>query len=326
MSGGIRYTGDVEYLGEEPLPEDYEGKWMGIDPPNRHRRMVDTRYLWDPWREYDKRGQIYEIDGERLIESLPPKKEPEMHKEVKEVLRGIEHVKGVELRATSKGHIAVYFNEKLVSTISRTPSDSRWRQNVLSDLRRVGIFPNTTKSKNGEKEPMITPMPIEDIRKAIDKMAEHRGARAMFARFLVYDMPVLQPGIKTHASVAAAEQTIGQLMKNHGLSPEMHLLYSEALNVWDSLEAMKRRTEREAEFAAANKPPTRDMSIVHKPAPTPTPEQAPTPEPAVLEPAASTNGSSNKDAYMQVLLEILKKDGSTTDEKILERLDKLAGI
>lgn len=326
MSGGIRYTGDVEYLGEEPLPEDYEGKWMGIDPPNRHRRMVDTRYLWDPWREYDKRGQIYEIDGERLIESLPPKKEPKMHKDVKEVLRGIEHVKGVELRATSKGHIAVYFNEKLVSTISRTPSDSRWRQNVLSDLRRVGIFPNTTKAKNGEKEPMITPMPIEDIRKAIDKMAEHRGARAMFARFLVYDMPVLQPGIKTHASVAAAEQTIGQLMKNHGLSPEMHLLYSEALNVWDSLEAMKRRTEREAEFAAANKPPTRDMSIVHKPAPTPTPEQAPTPEPAVLEPATSTNGSSNKDAYMQVLLEILKKDGSTTDEKILERLDKLAGI
>ena len=50
-----------------------------------------------------------------------------MHKEVKELLRGIEHIEGVELRDSGKGHIVVSQNGKFVASISRTPSDTRWR-------------------------------------------------------------------------------------------------------------------------------------------------------------------------------------------------------
>ena len=45
------------------------------------------------------------------------------------------------LRVERGSHYKVYSREgRLLSVISLTPSDHRWRKNAVSDLRRAGVF------------------------------------------------------------------------------------------------------------------------------------------------------------------------------------------
>lgn len=154
-----------------------------------------------------------------------------MNKDVKQLVRSIEHIEGVEVRYTGSGHQAVYLNDKFVVTISSTPSDRRWRENTTALLRQAGITPANQPA--GPAKPPVEIASVAELRKRIAAMPN----KAVFARFLTEEMPKLQPGLRTYKTFDSASASIHDFVKrtNGGLSAWSHLLIDTAMREWDAL-------------------------------------------------------------------------------------------
>lgn len=153
-----------------------------------------------------------------------------MNKDVKQLVRNIEHIDGVELRNTGSGHLAVYLNEKYVVTIASTPGDRRWRENTMALLRQAGITPANQPA--GPPKRPVDIMSVSELRKRVAALPN----KAAFARFLFEDMPKLQPGLRTYKTFDSASASLHDLVKrtNGGLSSWTHLLIDTGFREWDN--------------------------------------------------------------------------------------------
>jgi hypothetical protein len=231
-----------------------------------------------------------------------------MDKEVKQLLKTIEHIQGVEVRATNKSHIGVYKDGKIVTTIPTTPSDHRWRDNAVRNLRAAGITPSVHPVKPVKAPARV--YTIEELRKRVTALSP----RSDFCRFIVHDMPKLHPKMRTYKNYDSAVSSMNDFVhEGLGLSPWAHLLLNQAFRDWDALQAQVARVEEvRAEREAENEP---GEVIIEQEVMEALAEELP------IEPVA--NGLRSQ--YTSVLLEILRNEGSYVDDKILERLDRMAG-
>ena len=65
-----------------------------------------------------------------------------MHKELRKMVNEAE-AQGFETRRTSKGHIQVSKDGRIVSVFAGTPSDQRSWRNSLAALKRAGFKPRS---------------------------------------------------------------------------------------------------------------------------------------------------------------------------------------
>lgn len=61
-----------------------------------------------------------------------------MNKDLKKLLKALVAA-GFEVKATKKGHLAVYRDGQWITTLSGTPSDHRSMLNAMAALRRAGF-------------------------------------------------------------------------------------------------------------------------------------------------------------------------------------------
>lgn len=154
-----------------------------------------------------------------------------MNKDVKQLVRSIEHIEGVELRNTQNGHLAVYKNDKFITTIAMTPSDHHWRENTMAPLRRAGITPSV--HPKGPSRQMQNLLAVKEIKRRVKALPN----RAEFARFLVLDMPKLQPELRTYKNVDSAASSLHEMTKatsSAGLRGWTHLLLDQAVREWEA--------------------------------------------------------------------------------------------
>jgi hypothetical protein len=165
-----------------------------------------------------------------------------MNKEVKQLVRSIEHIEGIELR-NGGSHFLLYKEGKFVTVIPGTPSDRRWRENTMATLRKAGITP-AVHPKGPSKRPKDM-LGVTDLRKRVTELPN----RAAFARFLVDDMMKLQPELRTYKSFESAQASLHEFVHNAngGLSGWTHMLLDQAMREWEARHLVKEESKEEAQ-------------------------------------------------------------------------------
>ena len=105
-----------------------------------------------------------------------------MNKEVRRFVARLNDIPGVEV-TQGKTHLRVMKDGKMVGTLPKTPSDRRWQDNALSDLRRAGITPRA----EGAGPPKIKPArDPEALRASLASLWDTavRGEKSQIARFI----------------------------------------------------------------------------------------------------------------------------------------------
>jgi hypothetical protein len=155
-------------------------------------------------------------------------------KDAKQLIRTIEHQPGVEIRTNGAGHYSVYKDEHFVTSISVSPSDHRWRDHAMADLRKAGITPSV-KPQRAHVEPkkiMSRPDIIKRIRAGLP---ESPGA---FARWMTTDLQAVYPH---DYSLSYLKKMFSQVI--NGRQESMHFATQELLDAafrtWDKVEAQK---------------------------------------------------------------------------------------
>ncbi len=156
-----------------------------------------------------------------------------MDKEVRKLVQSIQHIPGVDISGNGgSNHLIVKYNDKFVTTLPSTPSDSRWRDNTVATLRRHGITPGT---KPRGKEPKVRElMPLEEIRLRLNKIRETPGATAAFARYLVEEVAP-NANLHNYASARSAEASLKQIRNGGSPAPWTHALIDQGLRWKDKL-------------------------------------------------------------------------------------------
>jgi hypothetical protein len=134
------------------------------------------------------------------------------------------------------GHYAVYKDDRFVTRFASTPSDHRWRENTMADLRRVGITPS-----NRPQKPAAEPKSLMSLDEITGRIKSYGIPRAQFARFITDDLATLQPRLRNFGSLASAEQTLYRLAKNPGSNVEawVHEILDAAVRAYDSMKVRK---------------------------------------------------------------------------------------
>lgn len=170
-----------------------------------------------------------------------------MHKDVRQLVARITDHEDVEV-VQGRKHLSVLFKGGLVTTLPTTPSDHRWRENAISELRKAGITLAVRQRSNAvaRYREMI---PLTEI---ADRVATIKP-RAAFARFVVEDLPTIHPGLRS-STVASVEQTVAKIVhaRERGEEPNvrewMHQLLDLGLRAWDRVESQKAKTPERTEL------------------------------------------------------------------------------
>lgn len=188
-----------------------------------------------------------------------------MDKEVRKLIQSLTVIDGVTVEVNGS-HAKVYRDGTLLVVISKTPSDHRWKQNTLRDLRAKGITPGARIDKALRYTEGVT---MEQLRAKLFEMKQERGARARFARFLQDEVtPML--GMDGYRSFHSAEASLKQFADGQGnLSEQKFVLVSEALRLWPA----KQRADVPGEEIVPDPEPgiIRDAVLIDRPFPDETP-------------------------------------------------------
>jgi hypothetical protein len=162
-----------------------------------------------------------------------------MNKEVRQLVRQLVVIPGVTVKH-SGGHLKVMRDEKFVVTLPSTPSDHRWRDNAIRELKRQGLTPRTREMApefSVEEE-----IPIEKLREAIVELFDRRGAMSAFARFTIEVGDVL--GIPGYKNAESAVASLSVFRQGGGLRDEKRILLEESLRMWRQRQASEQRALR----------------------------------------------------------------------------------
>jgi hypothetical protein len=105
-----------------------------------------------------------------------------MNKEVRRFVARLNDVPGVEV-TQGKTHLRVMKDGKMVGAIPKTPSDRRWQDNALSDLRRAGITPASDVKGPPKIKPARDPEALRDSLKQLWSDPT-RGEKTRIAKFI----------------------------------------------------------------------------------------------------------------------------------------------
>lgn len=159
-----------------------------------------------------------------------------MDKEVRKLIQSLTVIDGITVELNGS-HAKVYKDGKLAVVIPKTPSDHRWRENCLSDLRKNGITPGTKIDKALRYSEGIT---MDEARvKLLAIKAEKKGTQAEFVRFLQDEVtPML--GLDGYKTFVSAEVSVaGFATGKQGLSEQKFVLVCEALRLWPAAQGRK---------------------------------------------------------------------------------------
>lgn len=107
-----------------------------------------------------------------------------MHKEVRKLAARLGSIPGVSVEQ-GKTHLRVIQNGRMVSALPVTPSDHRWRENCLADLRRQGITLPVKASGPPKIKPLRSAPSIRaDLNAIWNVEAERHGGRREVASFV----------------------------------------------------------------------------------------------------------------------------------------------
>lgn len=183
-----------------------------------------------------------------------------MDKEVRKLIQSLTVIDGVTVELNGS-HAKVYKDGKLAVVLAKTPSDHRWRENALRDLRKNGITPGAKIDKALRYSEGLT---AGEVREKLTAMKQERGEMARFARFLQDEVtPMLGlPGYKTFAS---AEVSISSFRagKNE-LSDDKFVLVCEALRLWPAAQG---REAKQAALQPVEVGIVRDSVLIDRPFP-----------------------------------------------------------
>lgn len=159
-----------------------------------------------------------------------------MNKEVRKLVQSLTPIPGVEVTETGSGHLMVTRDGAFVTTLPSTPSDVRWRENALAQLRRAGITP-------GVRPPKSVPPPV----RTVDLRAELKPIRdakqiAQFAKF-AQQLGEIR-GLRIYKNTNSAESSIGEFVRGGNLSGWSARLIAAALVEWRRREPEQRVVER----------------------------------------------------------------------------------
>jgi len=168
-----------------------------------------------------------------------------MNKEVRKLVTSLKQIPDVEVSQANSGHLLVTKGGAFVVTLSATPSDHRWYDNALAQLRRAGITPGV-RPKSFKKP---SPIKVMDVRAELQPIRAKRQI-AQFARF-AQQLGEIR-GMRTFKTVEAAETSIGGVAKHDdkGMSPWGWQLVMAALVEW-----RRRQPEPEPEVHAVEPRP-----------------------------------------------------------------------
>ena len=144
-----------------------------------------------------------------------------MNKEVRKFIARVNNVPGVEV-TEGKTHLRVMKDGRMVATLPKTPSDHRWMDNALRDLRRQGITPRAETKAPPTVKPPRDP---ESIRASLRHLWDTgvRGEKMQLARFVQQYGEA--NGLKTYASVEAAQVGLGSFASGKIKKPAEHILF-----------------------------------------------------------------------------------------------------
>lgn len=149
-----------------------------------------------------------------------------MDKEVRKLVTQLQRIPDVGVEQGGSGHLLVSKGGAFVTTLPSTPSDHRWKDNALAQLRRVGITPGSRPRKRQAGPPKVKQM---DVRAELQPIRAGRQVAA-FARF-AQQLGEIR-GMRTWASVASAETTIGVVARGGGMAAWGWELTMAALVEW----------------------------------------------------------------------------------------------
>lgn len=151
-----------------------------------------------------------------------------MNKDVRKLIQSLTVIDGVTVEVNGS-HAKVYKDGKMVSVLPKTPSDHRWRDNALRDLRANGITPSAKIDKAFRYSEGLSQ---EEVREALLAMKAQKGTRAAFGRFLVDEVqPML--GLDGYKNFRSAEASLHIFAEQGGgLSEEKYVVVAEALRLW----------------------------------------------------------------------------------------------
>jgi hypothetical protein len=199
----------------------------------------------------------------------------------------------------------------LMTARADAPRANASRQRLIRQLEDMKDFLYESASKR---------FAAEGIRNTLSK---ERGGSAEFVRIALE--VANNRGLRTWKSAASGQQTLSTFLKGNGISLWVLDLLDATMDhvdglKWNEIDESRKRvhTAPESQFAAPTPEEPEDVE--------PKPEEELT-YPEDSEPLEyELEADGIRDRYADVLLEILKSEGSKTDETILSRLDKLAGI
>lgn len=131
-----------------------------------------------------------------------------MNRDVRKLVSSLERIDGVEVTTGGSGHLIVSKDGHFVVSLSATPSDVRWKDNALAQLRRAGITPGVRPPKKKTGPPKVKQM---DVRAELQPIKEAR-LLPEFARF-TQQLGEIR-GLRTFASVNSAENSIRNVANN----------------------------------------------------------------------------------------------------------------
>lgn len=172
-----------------------------------------------------------------------------MDKEVRKLITALERIDGVEVTATGSGHSMVTKGGEFVTTLPSTPSDHRWKENVLATLRRNGITPASSPEKLARPQRVI---PMRTLAGHMRGLRDRKQVRP-FARFCQQLAEVR--GLRSYASSESMATSMLQVASGSTkqLTPWAWRLASQGWEEWVKRPEFAEASEKLA--AATDLPP-----------------------------------------------------------------------
>lgn len=150
-----------------------------------------------------------------------------MNKDVRKLVAALERIDGISI-THGGSHLAVRRNGDLIVTMPVSPSDHRWRENTLRELRRAGITPGSKPEKLSRPPRTIA---IQELRPQLRAIVDRRQG-AEFARFMQQLAEIR--GLRRYGSVDSASVAVGLVASGKTNKPREWAwrLLSEALVEW----------------------------------------------------------------------------------------------
>ncbi len=207
-----------------------------------------------------------------------------MHKDVRKFVQSLTVIDGVTCAVNGGGHIKIMKDGKTVATMPHTPGDHRWRNNILRDLRSVGITPSG-KLDREVRIMNIEGMTQEELRDSLEELRGIKGQLTEFGRFVFNEAaPMLRTAAYKSENSTIESLRIFAVGETLTMPDDKFAVIAESLRLWRTKQKSELRglafiehhqqtdgfAERDVELETRTEAALerRHLSVVEEPVPT----------------------------------------------------------